>query len=250
MKALVTGASSGIGREIAIYLSSIGYDIIAVATNEEKLNSLKSICTTCVETISLDLSIYDNLLKLYNMVSGQNIDLLVNNAGIGMIGEFYLQDLDKEQKMINININAVHVLTKLFLKDMINRNSGYILNVSSSAAFLPGPLMATYYATKSYVLNLSLAIAKELKKSNSKVKISVLCPGPVDTNFNNRLNIKYSVKPINAKAVAKYAIDKMFKGKTVIIPSIKTKIGVFFSKILPRNMLLEFIYNMQSKKLK
>ena len=143
MKALVTGASSGIGYEISKYLSKLGYDIIAVARNEEKLKELKKECSTNVEIILLDLSVYENLVKLYMQISDQNIDILVNNAGFGAFGEFKDIDIDKEVKMINTNVVAVDVLTKLFLKDMVKKDSGKILNVASIAGFMPGPLMSS-----------------------------------------------------------------------------------------------------------
>ena len=251
MKALITGASSGIGYEMAIYLSKKGYDIIAIAQDEERLKKLKENCITNVDIVISNLTDEAKSKEIYQKFSNEDIEIVVNNAGFGEIGKFYLQDLDNELNMINLNIKAVHILTKLFLNDMIKKDKGYILNVASSAAFLPGgPLMATYYATKSYVLNLTCGISKELKKENSKVYVGVLCPGPVKTKFNEKLNIKYSVKPASANYVAKYTIDKMFKRKAIIVPTLKAKLGVFLTKILPQNILLNYIYNMQAKKIK
>lgn len=251
MLALVTGASSGIGYEIAIKLSNLGYDIIAVGRNEKNLNKLKENCGTYVYVEVLDLVEKKNVYLLYEKYKEKNIEILVNSAGIGEIGEFFNTDLDKDLELLNLNITATHILTKLLLKEMIKRDKGYILNVASSASFAPGPLMATYYATKSYVLKLSISISKELKKAKSKVMISVLCPGPVDTDFNNRLNISFSIKPVSAKYVAEYSLKKLLKNnKKVIIPGIKNKIGVFFSRVLPNSILEEYIYNMQKGKLK
>ena len=250
MKALITGASSGIGREMAIYLSSLGYDIIAVARRKDRLEKLKEICNTNVEIIDLDLSDSDNCLKLYNKVKNMDIDILINNSGFGLCGEFIETSLEKELEMINININALHILTKLFLKDMVNKNKGYILNISSAASFAPGPLMATYYSTKSYVLRLSESIYRELKQSRSNVSISVLCPGPVDTEFNDVANVKFAFKPLSSKYVAKYAIDNMFKNKLVIVPGISMKLNRFHSKIIPNKLISIFIYHSQKKKLK
>ncbi|MFA7689002.1 MAG: SDR family NAD(P)-dependent oxidoreductase, partial [Bacilli bacterium] len=174
--------------------------------------------------------------------------ILINNAGFGVHGSFYNTDLNKELEMIDLNIKAVHILTKLFLKDMKERNSGYILNVASSAAFIPGPLMATYYATKAYVLRLTESVYGELKKENINVKISALCPGPVDTEFNCVVKVKFSVKALNSKYVARYGIDQMFKGKLVVIPGIKIKVGRLLSRILPLKLLINFGYNNQKKK--
>lgn len=249
MKALVTGASSGIGYEISKYLSKLGYDIIAVARNEEELNKLKNECNTNVEIMTLDLSIYENLAKLYVQTVDQDIDILVNNAGFGAFGEFKDIDIDKEIKMINTNVIAVDVLTKLFLKDMVKKDSGKILNVASIAGFMPGPLMSSYYASKAYVLRLSQAIHKELKKNKSNVSISILCPGPVNTNFNKIAGVNFNIKPLTSQYVAKYAVDNMLKNKNVIVPGVLTKIIKFLSKIVPDNILMYFAYKAQIKKL-
>ncbi|MEG2235860.1 MAG: SDR family NAD(P)-dependent oxidoreductase [Clostridia bacterium] len=250
MKALITGASSGIGKDIAIYLSSLGIDIIAVARDIEKLNSLKFEIKTSLKILSFDLSNIENCKMLYELVKDDDIDILINNAGFGVFGEFTETNLDKEISMINTNIIAVHVLTKLFLKDMKIKNKGYILNTASLAGFMPGPLMSAYYATKSYVIRLSESITAELKKSNSNVSISVLCPGPVDTNFNNVANVKFSIKPLTSKYVAKYSIDKMFKKKLIILPGIISKLVRIITKIVPDNIISHFTYNIQKKKVK
>ena len=149
--------------------------------------------------------------------------------------------------MIDLNIKAYHILTKLFLKDFTKKNHGRILNVASFAGFVPGPYMATYYATKSYVLNLSLAISQELKKSKSNVKISVFCPGPVNTNFNNVANVKFNINSISSEYAAKYAIDNMFKNKVLIIPP-NMKLIHKFIKISPTNIVLNIISKSQERR--
>ena len=149
--------------------------------------------------------------------------------------------------MIDTNIKAVHTLTKLFLKDFKEKDSGYILNVSSSAAFLSGPLMSTYYATKGYVLKLTEAIYEELRREDSNVYIGTLCPGPVDTEFNDVANVKFSIQSLNSHDVAEYAINQMFKRKLIIIPGWKMKF-IVFSRLLPRKLLLRINYNIQKKK--
>ena len=176
MKALVTGASSGIGRDIARYLSEMGYDVIATATREDKLLELKNELQTDVKIIATDLSLEENVYKLYENVKDEDIDILINDAGFGVFGEFTKTDLECEISMIKVNDIAMHILMKLFLKDMVSRNSGYILNVCSMAGFMPGPLMAGYYASKAYMLSLTRSVYAELKKSNSNVHISALCP--------------------------------------------------------------------------
>lgn len=248
MKALVTGASSGIGYEISKYLAKRGYDIIVVARNRQALENLKEEIKTNVQIVCMDLSVVDNCVKLYENFKDENIDVLINNAGFGMYGNFDILDMNKEIEMINVNILACDILTKLFLKDMKKRDSGYILNVGSIAGFMPGPLMSSYYASKSYVVKLTQAIRKELKKSKSGVSVSVLCPGPVNTNFNNTAGVKFAVRPLSSEYVAKYAVDMMFKKKLVIVPGFTIKLARFFSKFTPDNILAEITYYIQTKK--
>lgn len=248
MKALVTGASSGIGYEISKYLAKRGYDIIVVARNRQALENLKEEIKTNVQIVCMDLSVVDNCVKLYENFKDENIDVLINNAGFGMYGNFDVLDINKEIEMINVNILACDILTKLFLKDMKKRDSGYILNVGSIAGFMPGPLMSSYYASKSYVVKLTQAIRKELKKSKSGVSVSVLCPGPVNTNFNNTAGVKFAVRPLSSEYVAKYAVDMLFKKKLVIVPGFTIKLARFFSKFTPDNILAEITYYIQTKK--
>lgn len=247
MKALITGASSGIGRDIAINLSKKGYDLILVARDLEKLNEVKSKLHTNVEVVSMDVSNAENCKELHEKY--QNIDILVNNAGFGDCGYFTKTSLDKELKMIDTNIVAYHVLTKLYLQDMKQKNSGKILNVASIAGFMPGPLMATYYSTKAYVVRLSEAIREELKKENSNVQISILCPGPVNTNFNKVVDVQFALKGLSSEYVAKYAVDKLFKGKFYIVPGWKIKLARFGAKIAPNNFVAKICYNMQRRKI-
>lgn len=248
MKALVTGASSGIGYEISKYLAKRGYDIIVVARNRQALENLKKEIKTNVQIVCMDLSVVDNCVKLYENFKDENIDVLINNAGFGMYGNFDILDMNKEIEMIKVNILACDILTKLFLKDMKKRDSGYILNVGSIAGFMPGPLMSSYYASKSYVVKLTQAIRKELKKSKSGVSVSVLCPGPVNTNFNNTAGVKFAVRPLSSEYVAKYAVDMLFKKKLVIVPGFTIKLARFFSKFTPDNILAEITYYIQTKK--
>lgn len=251
MKALVTGASSGIGRDMARYLSTLGYDIIAVARDGKTLNELKQSLHTNVEIISMDLAKEEDCKELYNTLKNKKIDILVNNAGFGDFGEFVDTDLDKELNMINVNIKAVHILTKLFLKDMVKRDSGHILNVASIAGFMPGgPLMATYYSTKAYIVRLTQSIYTELKKKKSNVKISVLCPGPVNTNFNKVADVKFNLKGQSSEYVAKYGIDETLKGKLIIIPGIKIKIARLLAKISPEQLSAKVCMKMQKRKMR
>lgn len=247
MRALITGASNGIGLEFAKKLNSLGYDLILVARNEEKLNEIKESLKGNVEIFSADLSIEENIYNLYDKTKDR-VDLLINNAGFGVFGKFYETDLKEELNLIDLNVKAYHVLTKLFLQDMVKRDSGRILNVASSAAFEPGPLMSSYYASKSYVYNLSMAIYEELRREKSHVKISVLCPGPVNTGFNDRANVKFSLKGLSPEYVADYCISQMMKNKLVIIPSFGVKLGVFANRFFSKKFMLKMIYNIQKKK--
>lgn len=248
MKALITGASSGIGYNMAKYLNSMGYSLVLVARDKEKLQKIQKELSGEVKIVVADLSNESKLKELYVLCKNDNIDILVNNAGFGLFGEFTETDLNQELEMIDVNIKAVHILTKLFLKDMKKRNKGYILNVSSAASFQAGPLMATYYATKSYVTKLTLAIYEELRRDKSNVHISCLCPGPVNTNFNNIANVQFSMKSLSSEYVARYAIDKMFQNKLIIIPGIKMKFTIFFNRLVSNKLAIKIVYKFQKKK--
>ena len=250
MKALITGASSGIGLDMARYLATKKYELILVARDKEKLEKIQESLPTKVTIVVADLSNEQKVKELYVLTKKEKIDVLINNAGFGLCGEFTETDINRELEMIDTNIKAVHLLTKFFLRDMEKNNSGYILNVASSAAFQPGPLMATYYATKSYVYQLTEAIYYEQKKKGSNVNISVLCPGPVDTNYNNVAGVKFGVKPLKSSYVAKYAIDEMLKGKMLIIPGFKMKCAKFFGRFVSDKFLLRITYRIQKKKFK
>ena len=248
MKALITGAGSGIGRDMALYLAELGYDLILVGRDKERLEKLQANLKVNSQIIIADLSLETKVKEVYVMTKNENIDILINNAGFGGFGKFYETDLNNEIEMINTNLVAVHLLTKLFLRDMQKRDNGYILNVASSAAFGPGPLMATYYATKAYVNNLTEAINEELRREKSNVFVCSLCPGPVDTNFNDVAGVKFSVKAMTSKDVAKYAIDSMFKKKVVIVPGFKMKMALFGRRFLSRKTLRKITYNIQKSK--
>ncbi|NLK71158.1 MAG: SDR family oxidoreductase [Clostridiales bacterium] len=252
MTALITGASSGIGRDMARYLGSMGWNLILTARNKAELyklkDELKQKYNNKVAVIPLDLAEEKAPFKLYHTCKNKKIDMLINNAGFGVFGNFTKTSLDSELEMLKVNIRAVHILTKLFLTDFKRRNHGIILNTSSSAGFMPGPLFSSYYASKSYILNLTLAIHEELRREKSNVKICVLCPGPVETNFNNRAGVRFDVKPASSECVAKYGIDNALKGNPLIIPTLKMKICVLASRITPYNILNSITYNIQHKK--
>ena len=249
MKALVTGASSGIGENISYELSKRGYDIILVARDKDNLERVAKKIKTNTKIIVCDLSDEKKVRDLYKEVKKENIDVLVNNAGFGLFGVFSETDLDREIEMIDVNIKAVHILTKLFLKDFVKRDSGYILNVASSAGFMAGPKLNTYYATKNYVVSLTEAIYEELRQDKSNVHISALCPGPVDTNFNNVAKGSFTVKALKPDSVAKYAVDSLFKNKLIIIPGFSMKLGVYAARVIPIKFMLKINYKIQSLKM-
>ena len=249
MTALITGASSGIGREFALYLAELGYDLIICSRSTDKLNALKDeIKNVSVRVITIDLSRESDAFDLYEHLKEEDIDVLINNAGFGAFGKFLNVPLEREVELIHTNVSSVHILTKCFLKDMQSKNSGLILNVGSMAGFSAGPKLSSYYASKNYVVRLTQAINEELRRDGSKVKISVLCPGPVETNFNNVANVRFTTKGLNARDVARYAFDKARQGKIIIIPGFLMKTVKFFEHFLPENLLTRISYNVQSKK--
>lgn len=248
MKALITGASSGIGWAMAQRLAKDGHSLIVTARNEQKLLELKQSLGTSVHIIPANLSNKEECFALYQAVAAEHIDILINNAGFGVFGAFQQTNLENELEMLHVNIDALHILTKLFLQDFIKRDSGYILNVASTAAFLPGPLFSSYYATKAYVLRLTQAIYEELRRNGQNIYIGALCPGPVDTGFNNVAGVAKKLPGLPVDTVANYAVDQMYKKKPIIIPGFFMKCGVFFNKLLPERLQAKIAYNLQSKK--
>lgn len=250
MRVLITGASSGIGRDLAREFAKRNCDLVLVARNTEKLENLKNELIgeykINAEYVCLDLSKEANCIQLHEKV--KDVDILVNNAGLGDFGRFYETELTKDLDIIETNIKALHILTKLYLKDMKEKDNGRILNVASIAGFMPGPLMATYYASKNYVVRLSEAIREELHKEKSNVRISILCPGPVKTNFNNVANVKFELNSLTSEYVANYTVNKFLKDKFYIVPGFTIKCIKTFSKIVPTSILAKVSYYMQKRK--
>ena len=254
MIALITGASSGIGRDIAREFAKRKYDIIIVARNEEDLkkvkNDIEKEYKVKVDHYAVDLIDRKACKKLYETVKEKYkyIDVLVNNAGYVTCGEFDKTDLEKEIRMIDTNIVALHILTKLFLQDMLEVDKGYIMNVASIAGFMPGPLMATYYSTKAYVVRLTQSIQRELKVKKSHVKLSVLCPGPVKTNFQKVADVKFNMPETKSEDVAKIAVKKMLKGKKIIFTQLHISFTRILAKILPDSFIAFCCYFAQKRK--
>ena len=251
---LITGASTGIGYELAKLFAKDRHNLILVARDEGKLETAKNELSKYnveVKILSLDLSKSEDIQGLFNNVEMNklNVDILVNNAGIGTFGDFSEIEWGKEGALIDINIKALTKLTKYFLPKIIECKNGGILNVASTAAFCSGPRMAAYYASKAYVLNLTEAIYEECKDSG--IRISCLCPGPVKTTFQDKAGIKKSESAkkylMDAEEVAKVSYKDFKKGKLIIIPGMNNKLLVIGNKLLPRRISRKIILKTNKK---
>ena len=246
LKALITGASSGIGREIARLLAARGYELVIAARREDRLEALKRTLGVPCKIACTDLSVRTEAERLFE--ENRDVDVLVNNAGFGVFGAFDETQLSRECEMLDVNILALHILMKLYLAEFKKRGSGRILNVSSSASFFPGPMFSSYYASKAYVTRLSLAVREELRREKSPVTVSVLCPGPVRTEFNDVAGVKFGIGSVSPQYAARAAVDGMFKGKGIITPSLATGFTRFISKLVPDSLAARVVYILQKKK--
>jgi short-subunit dehydrogenase len=255
--ALVTGASSGIGLEIARLLAADGKDLVIVARNRERLTQiageLQSQHKASVNVLAADLSDPDAPASIARALGGigLSVDVLVNNAGMGVYGPFLETDLARELEMIRVNLVALTELTKMFLPGMVRRGRGRILNVSSTAAFQPGPLMAVYYATKAYALSFSEALANEVRGTG--VTVTALCPGPTLTDFQRRAGMEQTKllrTPMvtDVKSVARAGYEGMKKGKTLVIPGPLNWLLVQGVRLLPRNLVTGAARRVQEKR--
>lgn len=255
--ALITGGSSGIGYEFSKLFARDGYDLVLVALEEENLinakKSLEELSSVSVKTIPHDLSrpgSAESLIELLQKKGVFDVDVLVNNAGFTVFGEFVETSAEKELAMMNLNMVTLTLLTKHFLKSMKKRNAGKILNISSTAAFQPGPLMAVYYASKSYVLSFTEAIAEEI--SETGITITALCPGPTASGFQKRGKMESSklVKDkqlASPEKVAKVGYRALFSGKRVEIVGVRNKFFAQVARITPRKIATQFVYNIQKE---
>jgi short-subunit dehydrogenase len=243
--ALITGASSGIGLDLAKIFAQGGHDLVLVARNEDALRAVAADCEKSgvkVHVLAKDLSNPSAAQEIFDELSSRGIavEVLVNNAGFGTHGPFVRTKLEDEVGMIQVNITALIALTRLFLPPMISRKSGKIMNVASMAGFAPGPYMSVYYATKAFVLSQSIALSHEVKKHG--VIVSVLCPGPTKTDFQKRARIaesKLFKKPrsMTSMDVARAGYDGLMKGKLIVVPGFSNKVIRVASKVVPRGML-------------
>lgn len=254
MIAIITGASSGIGWEMAKILGK-DYDIVMVARNEDRLlecsRQLRELLPSerSVEIFPCDVSNPSACRALHNKYTDAPVEILVNAAGFGCFGEFAETDLERDISMMDTNMKGLHILMKLFLRDMIRRRSGYILNVASSAAYMPGsPLMAAYYASKAYVLSLTRSVAAERSVREAGIYVGALCPGPVDTAFHKTAGIHGNPGGMSAEKCARIAVRGMFSKKTLIIPGFLIKLTYLGAKLLPASFLLWFAGKHQQHK--
>lgn len=248
--AVITGASSGIGREIALVLDHMGFSTVLVSRREERLRSVSERMKNPCRIIAADLADVEECRRVYALAKGDDVSILVNCAGFGSVGYFEQSKLADDLRMIETNVTALHVLTKLFLRDFVRKDKGYILNVASSAGLMPGgPLMATYYASKAYVCSLTSSIAAELSERGSRVYVGALCPGPVDTEFNDVAGVRFATKGISSKTCAQYAVMNMFRRKTIIIPTALMKASCVAQRAVPKKAVLKIASKYQKKKL-
>jgi short-subunit dehydrogenase len=251
----ITGASGGIGYAFAERFAKDGYDVVAVARSEKKLHQLKEMLETKYDIrvfpYAKDLSKQEEVESLYNELKQQHIeiDVLINNAGFGLYGEFTETNLEEELNMIDLNVKTLTHLTKLAVVDMVKRNKGKILNVASLAAFQPGPLMAVYYATKAYVLSFTEALENELKGTN--VTVAALCPGPTETGFFERANLSQSklfkLGVMDIKQVVEAGYNGLMKNKTIIIPGLKNRLLAMSVRFLPRKVVTAIVRQIQER---
>lgn len=251
--ALITGASSGIGLDLAHLFAQDGHDVVLVARSEDKLRELATELERkhkiVAHVIVADLTRPAAPQQILERAPA--VDILVNNAGFGTSGKFTDADLRTELEMIQVNVTALTQLTKLFLTPMLERGHGRILNVASTAAFQPGPLMAVYYATKAYVLSFSEAIAEELRGTG--VSVTVLCPGPTATGFQKNANLGSEtllkvMRPVSSMSVARAGYRALMRGQRVVIPGVKNKIGVQSIRLTPRLLATRVVRALQERR--
>lgn len=260
MTVLITGGSAGIGLELAKQFAKDSNELILVSKPEEELASAKKYFKENyqldVQTIQKDLAQPNAAKELYDQIiaSDFKLDILINNAGFGNYGFFNDINLDKDLEMIELNLMTVFKLTRLFVKDMIKRDSGKILNVSSTSSFQPTPMLATYGSTKAFVMNFSRAINFELKEQGSKVRVMALCPPATHTGFQAAANIQdtkiyQGFFCLNADQVAKEAYQALMQGREMIIPSKRiSAITNLLQRVLPDAWKMKMVYDNTRKR--
>lgn len=253
--ALITGASTGIGRDLAFECARAGYDLIVVARNHQQPETLaeevRARTEHSVRTIVKDLAEARAAEEIFDELAGTTVEMLINNAGVGMRGMFHELPAQKEMAMLYLNVNTLTLLTRLFLPGMVERRKGWVMNVASTAAFQSGPLMAIYYATRAYVLSLSVALHEEVKEFG--VVISALCPGATDTEFSNRAEMAgtklfQGANRMHSSDVARIGFAGMQAGEAVVIPGARNRVMAFAAtRLIPRQMAAKIARALQEK---
>ena len=247
--AVITGASSGLGAEFARQLAAQGYALLLVARRADRLRALAAALPAPCEVFPADLAQRSECERLLQALQGRRIDLFINNAGFGDCGDFLRTDLEKDLVMLDVNVRAVHILTKRVAQNMQRQGGGALLNVGSAAGLLPGgPYMAAYYATKAYVVSLTTALAEELRAQRSPVQVACLCPGPVDTEFNKVAGVRFALGGLDAKRVARAAVDGLFAGRGTVVPGAAMKAMTVGRHFAPDWLLARITYHFQHKK--
>ena len=248
--AVITGASSGIGAEFARQLSARGYNLLLVARRADRLEKLSDQLTTVCEIFTADLSKKSECLRLVKALEGRRVDLFINNAGFGVCGSYLETDDAREEEMIRVNVEAMARLFRFAVRRMHAAGGGTILNVASSAGLLPGgPYMAGYYASKAYVVSMTRGVAEELREMHSPVYVCALCPGPVDTEFNDHAGVVFALRGITPELCVEEALLGMMHRKTIIVPSAFMRLCTSAQRLVPIPLLMPIVARQQKKKL-
>lgn len=250
----ITGASSGIGREFARRYAKMGCRLILTARRADRLEALaeelRQAHGTVCRILTADLAREEECTRLCKELEGETLDIFINNAGFGVCGSYLETDAAKEEEMVRVNVEAMARLFRFAVRKMQAAGGGTILNVASSAGLLPGgPYMAGYYASKAYVASLTRGVAEELRQMHSPVYVCALCPGPVDTEFNDRAGVIFALKGITPEFCVDEAIHGMLHHKTIIVPSAFMRLCTSAQKLLPTPLLMPIVARQQKKKL-
>ena len=246
----ITGASSGIGQEFARRYAKLGCRLILTARRTDRLEALAAKLGTPCRILPADLAKEEDCQRLFKELEGETIDIFINNAGFGDCGPFLQTELDKDLDMLSVNIRALHILTKKIGQQLYKQGFGALLNVGSCAGLMPaGPYMATYYATKAYVVSLTSAVAEELREMHSPVYVGCLCPGPVNTEVNSVANVQFALKGITPEFCVRCALHGIHRRKTIIVPGPLVAAGMTLGRYLPRSAYIKIAAHQQQKKL-
>ena len=246
----ITGASSGIGQEFARRYAKLGCRLILTARRTDRLEALAAKLGTPCRILPADLAKEEDCQRLFKELEGETIDIFINNAGFGVCGSYLETDDAREEEMIRVNVEAMARLFRAVVRKMHAQGGGTILNVASSAGLLPGgPYMAGYYASKAYVVSMTRGVAEELREMHSPVYVCALCPGPVDTEFNERADVVFALRGISPELCVEEAMRGMLRHKTIIVPSALMRAATTAQRFMPMAILMPIMAHQQKKKL-